>query len=128
MKLKPPDASCGCSGIGIRQNVAFSLPRPWLVLFDYEHESRENHGPKNAGCKPSSITIETSDYVACHWNTFLCSDLLAFWTWFPHSGNTLRKRVGAHIKLLVTPIWMPEIPLVGLRTVECVGCELETWP
>ena len=87
-----------CNGIGIRQNVAFSLPRLRLVLLDYEHESRENHGPKNAGCKPSSITIETSDYVACHWNPSLRSDLLAFWTWFLHSGYTLNKWVGANTR------------------------------
>ena len=94
------------SGIGIRQKVAFSLRRLRLALFDREHEGSENQGPQNSGCKPRSIAIETSDYVACHWNTSLCLGLLARGTWFLHSGNTLRKWVGAHIKLLVTPIWL----------------------
>jgi hypothetical protein len=55
------------SGIGIRQNVAFSLPRLRLVLLDREHKGSENQAPQNAGCKPRSIAIETSDYVACQW-------------------------------------------------------------
>ena len=55
------------SGIGIRQKVAFSLRRLRLALFDREHEGSENQGPQNSGCKPRSIAIETSDYVACQW-------------------------------------------------------------
>src|ERR1700719_4831119 len=81
--------------MGIRQKVAFSLRRLRLALFDREHEGSENHCPQNPGCKPRCVTIVTFDYVACHWNTSLCGDLLAFWTWFPHSGYTLNKWVGA---------------------------------
>ena len=37
---------------------------------------------------------------------FLVLGSFSTWAWFLHSGNTLRKWVGAHIKLLVTPIWL----------------------
>jgi len=81
-----------------------ALRRLRLALFDREHESSENHCPQNPGCKPRCITIVTFDYVACHWNTSLCSDLLAFWTWFPHSGYTLNKWVGEKRKPLADPV------------------------
>jgi hypothetical protein len=59
------DYACHRSGIGVHQEVAFRLRNVRLVLLDSEHKSRENQGPQNAGCKPRSIAIETSDYVAC---------------------------------------------------------------
>ena len=64
--------------------------------FDREHEGSENHGPQNSGCKPSSIAIETSDYVARHWNTPLCLsfDLFSILTWLPPSGYTLKNGSG----------------------------------
>jgi hypothetical protein len=61
-----------CSGIGVQQNAAFSLPGVRSPLFDREHESREDHGSQNSRCKPYSIAIESSDRVPYHWSPFWC--------------------------------------------------------
>jgi hypothetical protein len=61
------DYACYRSGIGSQQEVAFILRNVRVELLDRKHKGSENQGPQNSGCKPSSIAIETSDYVAFQW-------------------------------------------------------------
>ena len=62
------------SGIGIQQEVAFSLPRHlceiirfWVGLLDQdcEHESRDYHATQDSRCDPPRIAIESSENVTC---------------------------------------------------------------
>ena len=39
----------------------------------------------------------------------MCGDLLAFWTWFAHSGYTLNKWVGAKRRPLADPVALIEM-------------------
>ena len=61
------DYACHRSGIGFQQELASRLRNVRLVLLDRKHKGSENQGPQNSGCKPRSVAIETSDYVACQW-------------------------------------------------------------
>jgi hypothetical protein len=51
----------------------FAIDFRWIMLLEREHESGKNNSTQNSGCKPRSISIETSDCVACHWSTSLYS-------------------------------------------------------
>jgi hypothetical protein len=71
LSVRTHDCEAG-SGIGIRQEVAFSLPRLLAEIIrlqvtlldqDRQKKSGENYGTQNSGCKQPSIAIESFDNV-----------------------------------------------------------------